>query len=259
MRPGNPYILLLVLLLGAHVHAATIIVNPNTVVSVNAIVDSLTGSDMTGLIATAEYAGPSSPIVVPMTWEATGPVSGAASSSPAPGETPTVSISLSGDTSGNLAWNYSSLFLSPLLSLQFDGTAAGVYFDRANPNPGTPGSGPGNDIAFGPLFPPGVDSGIVVTYSGAVAIDGNPPQNDLYAKLRIDFPNSLSGQVNFPPQDFSFTQDTDHSAVPEPPSWVLAAGASGLLAGAFRSHQRSKAPNDSEFGRTKVASRARSA
>jgi hypothetical protein len=143
MRPGNPYILLLVLLLGAHVHAATIIVNPNTVVSVNAIVDSLTGSDMTGLIATAEYAGPSSPIVVPMTWEATGPVSGAASSSPAPGETPTVSISLSGDTSGNLAWNYSSLFLSPLLSLQFDGTAAGVYFDRANPNPGTPGSGPG--------------------------------------------------------------------------------------------------------------------
>jgi hypothetical protein len=100
--------------------------------------------------------------------------------------------------------------------------------------PGTPGSGPGNDIVFSALRPAGIESSIIVTYSNAVALDGNPPENDLYATLLIDFPNGVEGPFNFPPQDFEFTQDADRNVVPEPASSLLVA--SGLLMVAVLQH-----------------------
>lgn len=65
--------------------------------------------------------------------------------------------------------------------------------------------------------PPGIDDSFVVTYAGAVALDGNPPNNDLYAKLIINFPTGF-GAI-----DFEFTQETDRNIVPEPASWLLVA------------------------------------
>jgi hypothetical protein len=196
------------LLLTAHLSAATIVVDPNPTVTAHSILDSITGADMAGLIITASYGSVSGPIIDRMVWQPSG--------------TPAVSVSLSGDTSGSLAWHYSSIILGPLLSLEFDGTAVGVYFDRTNPNPGTAGSGPGEDISFGALIPNGIDTSFVVTYSSAVVLGGSPPQNDLYTKLRIDFPNTVTGPAGFLPQDFAFTQDTDRNIVAEPASWLLA-------------------------------------
>ena len=192
----------------AQASAATILVNPNPAVSTSSIVDTITGADMAGLIVRATYATPGSPTTVNMIWAQTGATSGAASSA-------AVTVSLSGDTSAAQAWRYASIFLSPLTTLEFDGTAAGIYFDRASPNPGTSGSGPGSDIAFGPLSPVGIDSSFVVTYSSAVSLGANPAQNDLYARLRIDFGTSLT------PQDFNFTQDTDRNPIPEPASALM--------------------------------------
>jgi len=66
------------LLVTAAVPAATILVNPNPIVSTNAVKDAITGADMTGLIATATYNTPDSPRTVTGTWMATGPTSGSA-------------------------------------------------------------------------------------------------------------------------------------------------------------------------------------
>jgi len=210
------------LLLTAPLVAANIVVNPNPIVAANSITASVTGADMAGLIVTATFAEPQGPTVFQMTWAATGPASGSASSGGV------VSVSLNGNASGSLAWNFGSGLLSPLLSLEFDGTAAGIYFDRAHSGPGTPGSGPGGDIVFGPpIFPPGIDASFTVTYSSAVALDGSPPDNDLYAKLRIDLPN-------IPPTTFTFTQDTDRNIVPEPASWLLVAGGFAVFVAGLR-------------------------
>ena len=213
--------ILLVLALSTQVPAATILVSPNPLVSVPGVVDTINGAAMAGLIVRATYATPAAPTTLVMVWAATGATSGAAS-------TGTTTVSLTGDTSAALAWRYSSVFLSPLTSLDFDGTAAGVFFDRANPNPGTPGSGPGNDIAFGSLIPPGVDAAFTVTYSSAVGLGANSAQNDLYARMRIDF------GANFIPQDFTFTQDTDQSVIPEPGGAWLALSGLALLVGTRR-------------------------
>jgi len=208
--------------------AATIVVDPNPIVTASSITSNVNGADLAGLLVTATYLEPSStppfgsvPVAIPMTWVATGPASGAATASGPAG--PIVSVSVIGSASGNLAWSYQTTVLSPPLSLVLDGTAAGIYFDRAHTGPSTPGSGTGADIVFGPpLFPPGSDASFVVTYSSAVALDGNPPDGDLYAKLTITFP------TNFAPTDFTFTQPTDRNVVPEPSSWLLIA--TGLAA-----------------------------
>ena len=205
--------LVLYFLVTAVVSAATIVVDPNPTISTPAVKDTITGADMAGLIVTATYNTPDIPTTVTGTWMATGPTSGQA--------TPAATVvSLTGDTSGNLSWQFSSSFLSPLLSLTFDGTAAGIYFDRTLPNPGTTGSGPGGDIAFGTLLSPPT---ITVTYSSAVALDGNPAAGDLYAKMEIDF-----SDPGLNPQDFTFSQDTD-LAIPEPASGLLFLGGIGDL------------------------------
>lgn len=204
--------LLLFLLMAADLSAETILVNPNPIATANAISSEVNGADLAGLNVTATFGEASGPLVFPMTWAATGPGSGAASASTA--NHLNLSISVAGNAGASLAWQYTSNLLGPLLSLELDGTNAGIYFDRAHSGAGTPGSGPGADIAFAPLFPSG-SSGIVATYSGAVSLDGAPPDNDLYANLLIDFP------ANFPPQDFAFTQPVDRNVVPEPVLWPV--------------------------------------
>lgn len=218
--------LVLYLLVTAAVPGATIVADPNPIVSTNAVKDAITGADMAGLIVTATYTlVGGSTITHTMTWVATGPTSGRAAFPLGPNFA--ISVSLTGDTSGNLAWQYSTIFLDPLLSLTFDGTAAGIYFDRTLPDPGTPGSGPGADIVFGPFIPPmgfTVPLPNTVRYSSAVALDGNPPAGDLYAKMEIDFGPGTVGA-----SDFAFTQDTD-AAIPEPASALLVFSGIGLLA-----------------------------
>jgi hypothetical protein len=215
-------LLLLPLRATAYLAAETIKVNPNPTVTANAITDTVTGADLTGLIVTATFGEGSGPLIIPMIWAATGPTSGSASGGPT--DLPSaVSISVTGDANGSLAWNYTSILLGPLISLEFDGRAAGVYFDRTHSSTGTLGSGPGKDLVFSPLFPAGIESSIVVTYSNAVALAGSPPENDLYARLQIDFPNSVTGPPNFQPQDFAFTQDADKNVVPEVASSRLVA------------------------------------
>lgn len=218
----NLHFLLSCLVAVSPVCAVTIVTNPNPIVTANAITANVTGADLAGLSVTATFGEASGPLVFPMTWTSTGPGSGSASQS-------VVAVSLAGNASSSLAWHYTSVLLGPLLSLDFDGTAAGIYFDRAHSDTGTPGSGAGADIAFGSLFPQGVDSGIVVTYSKAVALGGATPQGDLYAQMTIQFPNTVNGPANFPPQDFAFTQNTDKSVVPEPASWLLLAGGLALM------------------------------
>ena len=74
----------------------------------------------------------------------------------------------------NLAWHYSSALLGPLISLEFDGTARGFTLIVRTRVRGTPGSGDGANIVFGPLFPKGIGASIIATYSSAVALDGLP-------------------------------------------------------------------------------------
>lgn len=219
--------------------AATIVIDPNPIVTASSITSNVTGADLAGLLVTATYLEPSdsppftAPVAIPMTWVATGPSSGAATSTAL--GLPAVSLSVNGDASGNLAWSYQADILSPPFSLVLDGTAGGIYFDAAHTGPGTPGSGPGANIVFGPpLSPPGSDASFVVTYADAVSLDGNPPDNDLYAKLIINFPSMVGGPY-YAPTDFSFTQDTDRDIVPEPASWLLmATGLAGILWAAAR-------------------------
>jgi len=204
--------------------AINIVVNPNPPLVVQSVTDAVTGADMTGLRFSATYLFPGNiPTTFGGVWAPTGAASGASGSLPGP------VLSLSGDSSASLAWVYSSQILSLLQSITLDGSAAGILFDRSLPNPGTPGSGPGADIAFGPLFQGGADA-IVVTYSGAVSLNGNPPVNDLYSKLTIDFSAlPLGGLI---PQGFAFTQDSDLGVLtPEPPSslFLLATFALGYL------------------------------
>lgn len=203
---------------------ATVLVNPNPIVIANSVTDIVSGADMTGLIVTASYnTPPPTPTTVTAVWAPTGPTSGAASVVVAPFG-PILTVSVTGSASGTLAWQYTSMFLSPLISLTLDGSAAGIYFDRAHSGPGTPGSGTGADISFGPLLPDNsIENFVVVTYSGAVSLDGNAPENDLYAEMTISFAGvpPLGG---LEPQDFAFTQPADRNVAPEPTSalFVLA-------------------------------------
>jgi hypothetical protein len=100
-----------------------------------------------------------------------------------------------------------------------DGAAAGIYLDRAHSGPGTPGSGSGADIVFSVNGGRPSRSLFMITCADAVALDGNPHENDLYAKLVITFPS------NFGSVDFEFMQDTDPNVFPEPGSRLLIATA----------------------------------
>jgi hypothetical protein len=212
--------------------ATTIVVNPNPPVIANSITSSVTGAAMTGLIVRPIYKSSAiPPLDLTAVWAPTGPTSGTASGIYPPLQFfgPAFTLSITGNASGTLAWQYTSTLLSPLISLTLDGSAAGIYFDRAHSGSGTPGSGPGADISFGPLFGlVNVDDFIVVTYSSAVRLDGNAPQNDLYAEMTISF----AGVPTFgglEPQDFAFTQPVDRNIAPEPISVLFILAGLGAL------------------------------
>jgi hypothetical protein len=211
--------LFLLVSLGSPLVAATIVVDPNPPALAAGIRDQATGADLAGLVVTATYETPGSPTSVSAIWASTGPNSGSATGQGG------LSVSVSGDASAPLAWNYSSQFLSLLTSLELDGTAAGIYFDRAHSGSGTPGSGQGADLAFGPLL--GSSDAITITYSSAVSSNGQPPQNDLYAKVLIDFSGLPQGGLI--PQDFAFSQPTDLNVAPEPEAWITLLMTAGLM------------------------------
>lgn len=189
----------------------------NSPIAATNIVDPMTGADLTGVQVTANYVGFS----IAATFQATGATSGAAVIPGFGG--PLFSLSVTGPTEAPLAWQYTSQFLSPLLSLVLDGSAAGVYFDRTGPSPGVPGSGPGLDMAF---VPPVSMANIVVTYDLPVNYAGSP--HDLFGKVSMAFPGSTPFTSGLPPTDFSFTQDSDRT-VPEPGAGMLLGIGAGLL------------------------------
>lgn len=184
------------------------------------IVDRITGADMAGMQVTANYIG----FGVTTTWQATGPASGATAANPL------FSLSLTGNTDGVLAWQYTPLLSLTLVSLVLDGSSAGVYFDRTNPSPGVLGSGPGIDMAFSTL-PSWIN--VLVAYEQPVNFAGGP--HDLYGKVTISFPGVNGGASGLPPQSFQFTQDTDRAGgsgdVPEPGAGLMLAVGIGLIGG----------------------------
>ncbi|MFN7939414.1 MAG: PEP-CTERM sorting domain-containing protein [Bryobacteraceae bacterium] len=189
----------------------------NLPIAATNIADPMTGADLTGVQVTANYLGFS----VAATFQATGATSGAAAIPGFGG--PLFSLSVTGPTEAPLAWQYTSQFLSPLLSVVLDGTAAGVYFDRTGPNPGVAGSGPGADMVFSP---PVSSANILVTYDRPVNWAGSP--HDLFGKVTFSFPGVNGNPDGLPPNDFSFTQDTDRT-VPEPGAGMLLGIGLGLI------------------------------
>lgn len=211
----------LALSISAPVWPITVVVDPNQQTRANSITANVTGADITGLIVKETYGAPFNPFTVTSVWVPTGPTSGAASVGDVHSDRIVASVSVSGNASASLAWHYSATFLSPLNSVELDGTAAGIYFDRAHSTASTPGSGPGADISFSPdLFNSSGLDDIVVTYSDAVRLKGSLTRNDLYAKLLIDF-SALQPFGGLEPQDFMFTQPTDRNVAPEPMSLLL--------------------------------------
>jgi hypothetical protein len=92
------------------------------------------------------------------------------------------SMSLDGDTFS------SDWFLNVggglnLTSLFFNGLPGNTVF-RPEPKPGTDGSASGFDAA-GTIVPAGVNG--IATYIDQVATLGNPPQGDIFARVRMDF------------------------------------------------------------------------
>ncbi|MBS1831018.1 MAG: PEP-CTERM sorting domain-containing protein [Acidobacteria bacterium] len=189
----------------------------NSPISATNIVDPMTGADLGGVQVTANYVGFS----VAATFQVTGSSSGAAVIPGFGG--PLFSVSVTGPTEAPLAWQYTSQFLSPLLSLVLDGSAASVFFDRTGPNPGVAGSGPGLDMAFAA---PVSLANILVTYDRPVNYAGSP--HDLFGKVTFSFPGVNGNPDGLAPQNFSFTQDSDQT-VPEPGSGMLLGIGAGLL------------------------------
>ena len=104
----------------------------------------------------------------------------------------------------------------PLMTgLLIDAWAGKTVFDLDTPSTGTPGS------QRGWTFDSAFDVGY--SYLDEVALTGQLPLYDLWAKLQLDFGNGFSGTM-------SFIADTDNiapSAVPEPATMLLLG--SGLI------------------------------
>ena len=90
------------------------------------------------------------------------------------------------------------------------------------------------DIRWIPVF--AVPSGdVVVTYAGAVSVNGELAAGDLYSRVILDFSGFEFGGVGA--QDFDFTLDSD-SNVPEPATGLLVALLSLALVASQRSRNR---------------------
>lgn len=187
-----------------------------------------TGADLAGLKVTMLWQFSNGPYLQTMFWRATGPDSGEAPQmdnlSPWAGLPPMLTLSGNSTTA---VWVCYPIFADDIVSVTLDGEAAGIYFDRAMPNPGSPGTGPGNDagaLVAGLGFPLGA------TYSKPVSVGGAAPVGDLYAEMTFTFPG------RFGARDFTFTQ-TVVLATPEPSTFALPA-IGMALAGAARARRR---------------------
>lgn len=217
--------------------------HPTPSESVDRVGSGISGSDMAGMIVRATYrfgARPGCgdfpyPTFCPTTftaiWAASGVDSGmAAYSGDFPSPDPIWWVTVTGNTSEDFAWAYRSVLLSPLMSLELDGSAAGIYFDRASPDPGTAGSDSGRDADIRWIPSHAVPVGdVVVTYAGAVGIGSGVAAGDLYSRVVFDFSGLEQGGVGA--QTFDFTLDAD-GRIPEPAAWLLVG--LGLVAGVTR-------------------------
>lgn len=154
-------------------------------------------------------------------------------------------LSGAGDTGSN-PWTLENISdpdggILESITVSFAGAELTPWFDRSEPDPGTPDSGFGQDFTLTGSSPDGV---IAVTYrtahpgtagdlSGLFFFD--VPETDAYKELRIDL-TGLDGGGLAIGDSISFYQDTDVALVPLPGGiLLLASGVVGaLLLGARR-------------------------
>ena len=166
------------------------------------------GDMMDNMVVTASFGATSDTA----TWGTTGSGAGAAFGTG-------WSLTESGDTWGGI-WTLTytpPTGAAPLLmtGLLIDAWPGKTVFDKTEPSTGTLGSEKGWTF----------DSASVVGYSylDEVALTGQLPLYDLYAKLQLDFGNGFSGTM-------SFKADTDNiilPSIPEPATMLLLG--SGLI------------------------------
>lgn len=205
---------------------------PGTTQYVGSVSEVATGPDMAGMLVTV--AGSFAPLPVTGTWGdfniTTGFYDGGVVFS---GGGYLFYLFQAGDTYTN-SWVLYSFYDVVLYSITIDTLPGNVAFDRTiDGMEKTPGSGQGKDFstAFTSIpFP------TLATYSNQVALDGQPPQGDLYSSLEIQwylgFGNTFQDSIYYE----LFTADTDRitaSVVPVPLVAPLGSGlsffATGLL------------------------------
>ncbi len=213
--------------------AVTVLVDPGTTNITTALTGFATeGDDMAGMTATAFFDDGTSEM---LSWAATGAGAGGVTGTKGSGW----SLSVSGDTFLDDAWELINSSGFGILRLVLDGAPGMTVFDR-DIFPSTPGSVEGTDFAATtPL-------NIEATYRNFVALQGNPPEEDIFRELDIVF----TDQGGFPtgaaaPNVLLFSADTDNATteirmpppmngeVPEPASiavWSLLFAGIGLTA-----------------------------
>ena len=168
------------------------------------------GDDMDGMSVTAYYAGGGSNTAI---WADTGSQAGAAFGSG-------WSLVESGDT-----WN-SNWYLSSdtaLIGLGIYAAPGDTVFDTISGIGGTAGSEQGKAFQLVAISPSSVD--IIATYSDIVALTGDAPVGDLWARLDLEFSAGITG--------LTFITDTDSAAsagdvIPIPVPGAILLGSIGV-------------------------------
>jgi hypothetical protein len=214
-----------------HASALTVTTSSANAFDVTSITDLVTGSGMAGLTVTlTTNTGASSNA----TWAAISGSQGGAS-------TASWSLNATGNTFAAL-WQFSYSGTAPVASLVLNGVPGNISFDRAAPNPGSPGSFGGSDFTVD-LNNDGLadNPAWTITYSRPLGVGGSAPLGDEFGVLTIDF-----GTGGFTGQSFSFLQDSDifvpasnggGNTVPEPASLLLAGLGLSALAFVRRRHK----------------------
>ena len=211
--------------------AATLVFDNTSPVSIPGIANVQTdGNEMAGLSVTAVFAGGVSETLA---WAPTGAGTG--------GVTGTGwSLSASGDTFFDLAWNWSQTTAASLQRITLDGGPGLTLFDTDfGASEGTPNSALGN--SFFTNLGANIDGLITATYSNVIQIGANAAVGDLFQILDIDFSSAnLPGAV-LAPFSFQFSQDTDNDirAVQTPEAGTLAVLGIGLVGLGFMRRRRS--------------------
>jgi len=232
-------ILALIVALGAApTGATTVTVNSNagTTQTVPWIYSLATGDDHVGMAISGFFVDPLTGNTFQETiyWQNTGTASDGFGSASDGGW----GVTLAGDSwsnpwvlSSNKVLNGVSLYLDYVV---FDALAGNAVFDRTFGGlVGTPGSALGKDFAFISDNSPIWSGDILVTYFDQVALTGNNPVGDIYARMKVDFVSPTGGDDPFFGGAMQYYADTD--VVPIPGAIVLmGSGLLGLVALGFR-------------------------